>query len=101
MNNIHMGFVGTLKIYLHTKFHIRSSNDLFVIVMQPKAKRRFHEATMLWFYSIQNITLTKAAQFLKTCQHRRTSFQDPIFCGASVAPPQKLVRLPSLYYPLQ
>jgi hypothetical protein len=61
-------------IYRHTKFHIRISNGSFVIDVQPKAKRRFHMAIMLCFYSLQNITLTKAAYFLKIGHHRPTSF---------------------------
>jgi hypothetical protein len=49
-------------VYLCTNFHLHSSNSSLVISIKPKTKENIRGGVML-FYTVKNITLTKAAYF--------------------------------------
>jgi hypothetical protein len=53
------------------------------MVIKSKAKKSSHKAAMLFFYILQNITLTNAEPFRMVSY--LISFQDPKLYGSSVA----------------
>jgi hypothetical protein len=65
-----------------------TSNGSLVITIKSKAKYTFHVASILLFYNLQKITLTKVTHFSKIYYH--TEFQDPKLSGANVAPTLKI-----------
>ena len=78
----HMSCKGIFMAYVHTKFHIPTSNDALVIFINPKAKETLRMTAML-FRGVQKHTGTKVA-YLCNFQYD-TLFQDPKLSIASVA----------------
>jgi hypothetical protein len=54
----HTQFASMFLIYLYTIFHLPSSSGSLVNTVKLKAKETFCLATMLLFYTQQNITFT-------------------------------------------
>lgn len=51
-------------IYMYTKFHWLNPDGSLVIAFEPKVIENVNMATMLLFYILQNIILTKVANLL-------------------------------------
>jgi hypothetical protein len=53
-------------IYLHTKFHILISNDLFIIAIKRKAKHRICASVILFYVTRKNYLKKKLNIFSKS-----------------------------------
>jgi hypothetical protein len=62
---IYIKCVRIFKIYLHTKFHMPSSNNSFVIAIKPKAEAILRTAVALLFHIVQNNHRTISRTFLE------------------------------------
>jgi hypothetical protein len=52
-------------IYLHTKFHMSSSNDSLVIAPKPKPKHKFHAVSVLFLTLCKKVTNYKTYTFFQ------------------------------------
>jgi hypothetical protein len=62
-------------MYVGTKFHLSGTFGSLFIAMEPKPKENYLTTAMLLSEILQNITLTKVANYLKI--YYQTSFQSP------------------------
>ena len=53
--------------YLSIKFHIPSPRGTLIIAIEPTARKIFRLVTILLFYFLQNITLTKLSPYITQC----------------------------------
>jgi len=65
--------IGVFVVYLHTRFHLRSSNVLFSAVIKPNTKDIFTWSPCCYFTLSKNITYPEVAYFSKICKMHNIS----------------------------